>query len=65
MQVAAASLPLVMRAGSGILVSGWKAEFVNDAGQTGYTLGVVNGQRLQETSNVGPLSPRPGLHCNR
>ena len=57
-QVVAATLPLLMRAGSGILVSGWKAEIVRDEGQSGYTLFTANGNRLQETSNVSSLIAR-------
>lgn len=41
-----------MRAGSGALASGYSVSLVRDEGQTDYTLGSFNGQRILETSKV-------------
>jgi len=54
--VAGAALPFVMRAGSGALASGYSVSLVKDEGQTDYTLGSFNGQRILETSKISTFA---------
>lgn len=49
----ACALPLVLRAGTGALVAGWKPSVVKDDGAEGYKLGAA-GFRLKEECSLGP-----------
>lgn len=51
-KIIAASFPLVLRAGSGAVCSGYKVELEKDEGQNSYTFLTAVGNRVKETSEV-------------
>jgi glutathione S-transferase len=56
-RVVSSAIPLVLRAGTGALISGWSPSLVDDDGE-GYSILRVAGKKVAESSRLGP---RPEL----
>ena len=53
-RVVSSAIPLVLRGGTGALISGWFPSIVRDDGAPGYSMFRVAGKKLKEASALGP-----------